>query len=119
MGLEVVGKIEKVLEAKKGTSKKSGEEWISQEFVVKTDDKYNNLYCFNIFGQEKVDNFAKYNKVGDAVKVSFNVSTNEWISPKGENKYFTSLQAWSVFKETGEANSEESVESDAVDDLPF
>lgn len=114
MGLEVVGKIEKVLEAKKGTSKKSGEEWISQEFVVKTGDKYNNLYCFNIFGQEKVDNFAKYNKVGDAVKVSFNVSTNEW-----QGKYFTSLQAWSVFKETGEANSEESVESDAVDDLPF
>ena len=114
MGLEVVGKIEKVLEAKKGTSKKSGEEWISQEFVVKTGDKYNNLYCFNIFGQEKVDNFAKYNKVGDAVKVSFNVSTNEW-----QGKYFTSLQSWSVFKETGEANSEESVASNAVDDLPF
>jgi len=114
MGLEVVGKIEKVLEAKKGTSKKSGEEWISQEFVVKTGDKYNNLYCFNIFGQEKVDNFAKYNKVGDAVKVSFNVSTNEW-----QGKYFTSLQAWSVFKETGEANSEAPAASDAVDDLPF
>ena len=114
MGLEVVGKIEKVLEAKKGTSKKSGEGWISQEFVVKTGDKYNNLYCFNIFGQEKVDNFAKYNKVGDAVKVSFNVSTNEW-----QGKYFTSLQAWSVFKETGEVNSEESVASNAVDDLPF
>jgi len=114
MGLEVVGKIEKVLEAKKGTSKKSGEEWISQEFVVKTGDKYNNLYCFNIFGQEKVDNFAKYNKVGDAVKVSFNVSTNEW-----QGKYFTSLQAWSVFKETGEANGEAPAASDAVDDLPF
>jgi len=114
MGLEVVGKIEKVLEAKKGTSKKSGEEWISQEFVVKTGDKYNNLYCFSIFGQEKVDNFAKYNKVGDAVKVSFNVSTNEW-----QGKYFTSLQAWSVFKETGEANGQEPVVSDVVDDLPF
>ena len=114
MGLEVVGKIEKVLEAKKGTSKKSGEEWISQEFVVKTGDKYNNLYCFNIFGQEKVDNFAKYNKVGDAVKVSFNVSTNEW-----QGKYFTSLQAWSVFKEIGEANSGAPAASDAVDDLPF
>jgi len=115
MGLEVVGKIEKVLEAKKGTSKKSGEEWISQEFVVKTGDKYNNLYCFNIFGQEKVDNFAKYNKVGDAVKVSFNVSTNEW-----QGKYFTSLQAWSIFKETGEANAEEpAVASNIVDDLPF
>ena len=115
MGLEVVGKIEKVLEAKKGTSKKSGEEWISQEFVVKTGDKYNNLYCFNISGQEKVDNFAKYNKVGDAVKVSFNVSTNEW-----KGKYFTSLQAWSIFKETGEANAKEPAgASDIVDDLPF
>ena len=114
MGLEVVGKIEKVLEAKKGTSKKSGEEWISQEFVVKTGDKYNNLYCFNIFGQEKVDNFAKYNKVGDAVKVSFNVSTNEW-----QGKYFTTLQSWRCTKDDSQTTAKETVQAEAEDDLPF
>lgn len=112
--LIVVGKIEKVLDVKKGTAKASGKDFVSQEFVVKTGDKYNNLYCFNIFGQEKVDNFAKYNKVGDSVKVSFNVSTNEW-----QGKYFTSLQAWSIFKETGEATEVVADAGDAVDDLPF
>ena len=114
--LIVVGKIEKVLDVKKGISKKTDKEWMSQEFTVKTGDKYNNLYCFNIFGQEKIDNFAKYNKVGDAVKVSFNVSTNE----SNDGRYFTSLQAWSIFKETGEANTESpAAASEEVDDLPF
>jgi hypothetical protein len=46
-----------------------------------------------LFGDEKVENFNKYNKVGDSVKVDFNVSTNEW-----QGKYFTSLQAWKVYK---------------------
>lgn len=111
--LVVLGKIEKVLDKVSGTSKSSGNEWVKQDFVLKTDENYNNLYYFTVFGQEKVDNFAKYNKVGDTVKVSFNVSTNEY-----NGKYYTSLNAWSIFKE---GNSESnSVASDAdSDDLPF
>ena len=46
-----------------------------------------------MFSQEKVQQFKKYNTVGNKVSVKFNVSTNEW-----QGKYFTSLQAWKVFK---------------------
>jgi len=77
------------------------------------------MYVFNISGQEKIENFEKYNKVGDNAKVAFNVNTSEWINPQGETKYFTRLNAWSIFKETGEANGEAPAASDAVDDLPF
>jgi hypothetical protein len=76
--LVVLGKIEKVLDKVSGTSKSSGNEWVKQDFVLRTGDKYNNLYYFTVFGQEKVDAFIKYNKIGDSVKVSFNVSTKEY-----------------------------------------
>ena len=41
----------------------------------------------------KIDNLTKYNKVGDNVKVEFNVNTNEW-----GGRFFTSLQVWDCRK---------------------
>ena len=101
------GKITKVLEKETGTKKDGSGQWVKQQFVVETNEKYNNLYCFELFGDEKVDNFNKHNKVGDFVDVDFNVSTNEW-----KGKYFTSLQAWKVFK--SDANGLEVVDAETV-----
>ena len=73
----------------------------------------NNLYALEVFGEEKVDKFLKFNKVGQDVDVEFNVSCNEW-----KGKYFTSLQAWKVFKaEKIEEPQLETVSEE--DDLPF
>jgi hypothetical protein len=93
--MEVTGKITKVLDTQKGTSKE-GKEWQKLTFILETTEQYNNVYAFEVFGGEKVENFTKYNKVGSEVKVDFNVSTNEW-----KGKYFTSLQAWKIFKAEG------------------
>jgi len=86
-------KITKILEKVTGEKKDGSGQWVKQSFVVETSEKYNNLYCFELFGDEKVDKFNQYNKVGGMVDVDFNVSTNEW-----QGKYFTTLQAWKVFK---------------------
>ena len=83
-------KITKILDVESGTSK-AGKEWKKLTFVGETSEQYNNLYAFEIFGAEKVDNFKQYNKEGDSVSVEFNVSCNEW-----NGKYFTSLSAWRV-----------------------
>ena len=116
MSLQVKGKIEKVLDAQSGTSK-AGKDWIKQSFVLKTEDEYNNLYCFESFGQESVDNFNKYHKVGDEVVVKFNVSTNEY-----QGKYYTSLSSWRVEKLAPvNTSSDVGVPVDELvdDDLPF
>lgn len=34
--------------------------------------------------------------IGDAINVSFNLKGRKWTDPKGEVKYFTSIQAWRV-----------------------
>ena len=114
MALEVTGVIEKILPLETGTTK-DGKEWKKQNFLLKTDEQYNNLYCFEIFGEEKVDNFLKYNKVGQSVKVDFNVGCNEW-----NGKYFTKLNAWKIFSVKSEV-TEAVIVSAAVteSDLPF
>jgi len=110
--MKVTGKIENILDTQTGTSK-AGKEWKKTSFVVKTDDEYNNLYCFEIFGDEKVNNFLQYNSKGDVVDVDFNVKTNEW-----KGKYFTSLDAWKIFKADNSKQKEE-VAVEEEGDLPF
>jgi hypothetical protein len=103
-------KITKVLDVQKGTSK-AGKEWQKVTFVAETSEEYNNLYAFEIFGEEKVENFNKFNKVGDLVNVEFNVSCNEW-----QGKYFTSLSAWRVEKAGASEPAQQEEESET---LPF
>ena len=91
MALEIKGVIEKILEVQKGAKKDGSGDWEKQSFLVRTQEQYNNLYCFEIFGDQKVDNFAKFNKVGQEVTVEFNVSTNEY-----QGKYYTTLSAWKI-----------------------
>jgi hypothetical protein len=93
--MELKGLIKKVLPLESGKTK-DGKDWQKQLFVVSNNDGYEGkeaIFCFEIFGEEKVQNFNKFNKEGDNVEVSFNISTNEW-----NGKYFTALQSWKVFK---------------------
>lgn len=92
MSLSVTGKLIKFLEVESGESK-SGTSWSKQQFIVQTESQYNNLYCFEVFGNEKVENLTKYQKEGDNVTVEFNVNTNEY-----KGKYYTSLSAWKISK---------------------
>ena len=64
---------------------------------------------------------------GDDVNVSFNLKGRKWTDPKGEVKYFNSLQAWRIEKKSGNSTSqEESPNTEWMkedfsqdDDLPF
>ena len=109
--MKVQGTITKILDKETGTSK-AGKEWYKQLFLLETDAEYNKLYCFEVFGEEKVENLNKFNKVGDVVDVEFNVSTNEW-----KGKYFTSLQAWKIFKADGVKPEFETMPKEEITDL--
>lgn len=106
-------KITKVLDTQSGKSK-AGKEWSKLTFVGETEEEYNNLYAFELFGKEKVENFGKFNKVGDLVNVEFNVSTREW-----EGKYFTGLQAWRIDKAQDNQGADDVSNHDMEEDLPF
>ena len=73
---------------------------------------------FSVFGEEKVENFLKFNKVGQTVDVSFNVESREY-----NDRFYTDLQAWKVFTNAGgsEAAKTEAPKEEfhKADDLPF
>jgi hypothetical protein len=111
--MEVKGTITKIMDVQTGTSGQ-GKVWKKVQFIVDTKTEYNNIYCFEVFGEEKVDNFLKYNKTEKVVKVDFNVNTNEY-----QGKYYTSLSAWKIWNIEQPTTEAAPVLADADDDLPF
>ena len=91
---KVKGQIKTILPTETGTAKSTGNEWSKLNFIVTNNDGYEGrekIFCFQIFGQEKVDNFLKYNKEGAEVEVKFDIQVNEY-----QGKYFTNLSAFHV-----------------------
>jgi len=111
--LKIKGKIVKILEKETGTSK-AGKEWVKQNFVIDTGSQYNPEVCFQMFGDDKVENLNKYNKVGDEVEVSFNVSSREF-----NGKYYHNLDAWKVFKANASAPQVDNTPAEDDNSLPF
>lgn len=88
------------------------------DYQVETNEQYNNLYSFEMYkGAEHVqhiDNFIKYNKVGDNVRVEWNVRTSEY-----NGRFFSSLTPWRVDKLDQAQPVQDSIVTDDTDDLPF
>jgi len=83
------------------------------EFVITTDDKYPQDVKFEIV-KEAMENFLKYNKVGQDVEVSFNVRGNEW-----KGKHYVSLTAWKVFTVKKEEEPTTEKKEEDLSELPF
>jgi len=118
--LQITGVITKITETQEGQSKSSGKSWKKLGFVVQTASEYPKDVYFTVFGEEKVDNFLKYNKVGQTVDVSFNVESREY-----NERFYTDLQAWKVFtassstEKVAATNEASQGEFHKADDLPF
>ena len=113
MSFKIEGKILSIGEVKEF---ENGAKAIS--YQVQTSEQYNNLYSFEMYKVsehvEHLDNFVKYNKVGDPVRVEFNVRTNEY-----KGKFYTSLSPWKVEKLGQVEQPSESLVEEVEDDLPF
>ena len=97
MALEATGKLHLI-----GDAVQVSEKFTKREFVVAIADnpKYPQLVQFQLTGDRigQLDDF----EVGDAVRLEFSLRGREWRSPKGEVKYFNSLDVWRVEEAEGD-----------------
>ena len=125
--MEITGKIIAVLPERGGVSQRTGTEWKAQEYVLETMEQYPKKMCFDVFGADKIANFAI--KVGDNLTVSFDVDAREY-----QGRWYNSIRAWKVERvvEQPVAAPQEQAASfppvnapvdfsseDSKDDLPF
>src|SRR3954469_20288180 len=90
MAMEVTGKLRTIFD-----TKQVSERFTKREFVVElTDGKYPQSVLFQLTGDRcaALDQF----RVGDEVRLEFNLRGREWKNPQGEVKYFNSLDVWRI-----------------------
>lgn len=136
--MEITGKIIAVLPANSGVSARTGNPWMSQEFVIETHDQYPRKCCFRVFGEDKIKQFNIQS--GEELTVSFDIDSHEY-----NGRWFNNITAWAVNRgvqqptaqpATSESDtqfspvqqqpnnndpfaSDNSSESNSADDLPF
>lgn len=126
--MEIIGKIITVLEARGGISKTSGNSWKIQEYVLETTEQYPRRMCFNVFGEDKINQFNI--QVGDNLKVSFDINAREY-----QGRWYNDIRAWAVERVSNDAPVPAAdpfptepapaaadpfaAASDSTDDLPF
>ena len=86
--MELSGKVIAVLEPRGGVSK-TGNAWKVQEYVIETHDQYPRRMCFDVFGEDKINQFNI--QVGEELTVSFDIDAREW-----QGRWFNSIRAWKV-----------------------
>ena len=85
--MDLQGKVIAVLPAREGTSARG--RWKSQEYVIETHDQYPKKMVFNVFGADRIDQFAI--KAGEEVMVSFDIDAHEY-----NGRWFNNIRAWNI-----------------------
>jgi len=121
MGFETTGKIHTLFDIAQVT-----ERFRKREFVLETGDnpKYPQTVLFQLTG-DRCENLEGFN-VGDEVVVEFSLRGREWTSPRGETKFFNSLDVWAIKRAGASAGRGdepppvmEEPPGPSEDDLPF
>ena len=117
--LEITGKIIALLDTKEGVSKRTGNKYMLQEFVLETVEQYPQKAQFTLFGEDKIKHAAL--KGGDNVTVTFTLNAAE-----SKGRWYNSLNAFNVIKHDEQPMSSAQTEVPAPtsvvapeDDLPF
>ncbi len=117
--MEITGKIKAIgIETEVGSSG-----FKKRDLIVTTDEKYPQHISIQ-FVQDKCEYLDTY-KIGDDVKVEFNLRGREWTNPQGETVYFNTIQGWRISKESGKTGPKQAFETantfkeEDHDDLPF
>lgn len=117
--MEIQGKVIAVLEARNGISRQ-GNEWMTQDYVIETEDKYPKRMCFSLFGENKIKESDI--KMGENIKVSFDIDAREW-----NGRWFNSILAWKIERATQQTQTVQQMQplktssrqSASNNDLPF
>ena len=87
--MEVTGKIIAVMPVQSGTSQRTGNAWMTQQYVLEVPGMYPKKMVFEVFGEDKIKKFNV--QQGQEVTVSFEIDAHEF-----NGRWFNEVRAWDV-----------------------
>ena len=105
--MELTGKIIAVMEARSGISARTGNPWMTQEYVIEVPGTYPRRCVFNIFGEDRIKQFNI--QVGEELTVQFDIDAREY-----NGKWYNDIRAYNVVRQQQPAPTPQT-----IDPLPF
>lgn len=102
--MELTGKIIAMLPANSGTSQRTGQTWMSQQYVLEVPGMYPKRMVFEVFGEDRIRSFNI--QKGQDVVVSFEIDAHEY-----QGRWFNEVRAWNVKPVGQQAPTAQSVAS--------
>jgi hypothetical protein len=72
--MELAGRVIAVLEARSGLAKTTGNPWMIQDYVIETNEQYPRRMCFNVFGEDKINQFKQKYEGSKSINIDCNSS---------------------------------------------
>ena len=89
--MELTGRIIAVLQPQSGVSARTGNNWMSQEYVIEVPGQYPRKCMFRIFGEDRIKQFNI--QQGEDLTVQFDIDAHEF-----NGRWFNDIRAYNVIR---------------------
>ncbi len=89
--MELTGKIIAVMEPRGGVSARTGNQWMTQEYVLEVPGQYPKRCLFNIFGEDRIKQFNI--QQGEDLTIQFDIDAREY-----NGRWFNDIRAYNVIR---------------------
>lgn len=89
--MELTGRIIAVMQPRSGVSSRTGNSWMSQEYVIEVPGQYPRRCVFNIFGEDRIKQFNI--QQGEDLTIQFDIDAREY-----NGRWFNDIRAYNVMR---------------------
>jgi len=89
--MDLTGKIISVLQPRSGVSSRTGNSWMTQEYVLEVPGQYPRHMVFNIFGEDRIKQFNI--QVGEDLTVQFDIDAREF-----NGRWYNDIRAFNIVR---------------------
>ena len=89
--MELTGKIIAVLPAKSGVSPKTGNSWMTQEYVIEVPGQYPKRCAFSVFGEDRIKLFNIQS--GEDITIQFDIEAREF-----NGRWYNDVRVYNVLR---------------------
>lgn len=105
--MELTGKIIAIMDARSGVSARTGNRFMSQDYVIEVPGTYPRRSMFNIFGEDRIKQFNI--QIGEELTIQFDIDAREY-----NGKWYNDIRAYNVMRYQQPVPTQQTVEP-----LPF
>ena len=89
--MDITGKVIAIMEPRSGVSARTGNPWMTQEYVIEVPGQYPRRMVFNIFGEDRIKMFNI--QAGEEITVQFDIDAREY-----NGRYYNDIRAFNILR---------------------